>query len=116
MEKVKNRFESKVEIYHHPNPEIRSFLTNTEISAHRVEIFERPLEKDWGHILKELGIIGGHVVKEVMAIQEVEEIHIKPKEVRIKKATSSSWDKIEKKVVEILMRALRRKQIKVIKA
>jgi hypothetical protein len=116
MEKAKNTFEWKVEIYHHPNPEIRSFLTNTEISAHRVEIFERPLEKDWEHILKELGIIGGQVVKEVMAIQEIEEIHIKPKEVRIKKEISSSWDKIEKKVVEILTRALRRKQIKVIKA
>ena len=116
MEKVKNTFEWKVEIYHHPNPEIRSFLTNTEISAHRVEIFKRTLEEDWEHILKELGIIGRQVVKEVMAIQEVEEIHIKPKEVRIKKTTSSSWGKIEKKVVEILIRALRRKQIKVVKA
>ena len=116
MEKPGSTFDWKVEIYHHPNPEIRSFLTNIEISAHRVEKFKRPLEKDWENSLKQLGVIGGQVAKEIMAIQEVEEIYIKPKEMRIKKATSSSWDKIEKKVVEILTWALRRKQIKVIKA
>jgi len=50
-----------------------------------------------------------------LAIQDVNEIHIKPKEIRIKKEISSSWETIEKKVVEILTRALRRKQIKVVK-
>ena len=115
MEKKKNTIDWQVEIYLHPNPEIRSFLTNTEISAYRVEKFKKPLEKDWEHTLKQLGVIGAQVAKEILAIHDVNEIHIKPKEIRIKKEISSSWEAIEKKVVEILTRALRKKQIKVVK-
>ena len=115
MEKKKNTLDRQIEIYIHPNPEIRSFLTNTEISAYRVEKFKKPPEKNWDHTLKQLGVIGAQVAKEILAIQDVNEIHIKPKEIRIKKEISSSWETIEKKVVEILTRALRRKQIKVVK-
>jgi len=115
MEKKKNTIDRQIEIYLHPNPEIRSFLTNTEISAYRVEKFKKPPEKEWEHTLKQLGVIGAQVAKEILAIQDVNEIHIKPKEVRIKKEFSSSWETIEKKVVEILIRALRKKQIKVVK-
>lgn len=111
----KNTIDWEVEIYLHPNPEIRSFLTNIEISAYRVEKFKKPLEKDWEHTLKQLGVIGAQVAKEILAIQNVNEIHIKPKEIRVKKEISSSWETIEKKVVEILTRALRKKQIKVVK-
>lgn len=115
MEKKKNTIDWQIEIYLHPNPEIRSFLTNTEISAYRVEKFKKPPEKEWEHTLKQLGVIGAQVAKEILAIHDVNEIHIKPKEIRIKKESSSSWETIEKKVVEILIRALRRKQIKVVK-
>jgi len=115
MEKKKNTLDRQIEIYIHPNPEIRSFLTNTEISAYRVEKFKKPLEKNWEHTLKQLGVIGAQVAKEIWAIHDVNEIHIKPKEIRIKKEISSSWETIEKKVVEILTRALRKKQIKVVK-
>lgn len=115
MEKKKNTLDRQIEIYIHPNPEIRSFLTNTEISAYRVEKFKKPPEKNWDHTLKQLGVIGAQVAKEILAIHGVNEIHIKPKEIRIKKEISSSWETIEKKVVEILTRALRRKQIKVVK-
>jgi Zn-dependent membrane protease YugP len=115
MEKKKNTLDRRIEIYIHPNPEIRSFLTNTEISAYRVEKFKKPPEKNWDHTLKQLGVIGAQVAKEILAIHGVNEIHIKPKEIRIKKEISSSWEAIEKKVVEILTRALRRKQIKVVK-
>lgn len=115
MEKKKNTLDRQIEIYIHPNPEIRSFLTNTEISAYRVEKFKKPPEKNWEHTLKQLGVIGAQVAKEILAIHGVNEIHIKPKEIRIKKEISSSWEAIEKKVVEILTRALRKKQIKVVK-
>ena len=54
-------------------------------------------------------------MREIMAIPGVEEIYIKPKEVRMKKSPSISWDEIEKKIIEILDRALRRKEIRVIK-
>ncbi len=115
MEKKKNTLDRQIEIYIHPNPEIRSFLTNTEISAYRVEKFKKPPEKNWDHTLKQLGVIGAQVAKEILAIHGVNEIHIKPKEIRIKKEISSPWEAIEKKVVEILTRALRKKQIKVVK-
>lgn len=115
MKKPENTSEWKIEIYHHPNPEIRSFLTNIEISAPRVENFKEPLEKDWDRALKQLGFVGAQVAKEIMAIRDVKEIYVKPKEIRIKKKASSSWEGIEKKVVEIIKRALRRKQFKEIK-
>ena len=115
MKKPENTYDRKIEIYHHPNPEIRSFLTNIEISAPCVENLKEPLGKDWDRALKHLGFVGAQVAKEIMAIREVKEIYVKPKEIRIKKKASSSWEKIEKKVVEILKRALRRKQIKVVK-
>ena len=108
MDKKKNTIDRQVEIYLHPNPEIRSFLTNTEISAYRVEKFKKPPEQEWEHTLKQLGVIGAQVAKEILDIQDVNEIHIKPKGIRIKKEISSSWEKIEKKVVTILTRALRK--------
>lgn len=105
----------EVKIYHHPNREIRSFLTDVEISTPRVEKFRKPLEKEWENTLKPLGTIGAQVVKEILAIQEVREIQIKPKEVRIMKEASCSWEAIEERIVGILMRALKRKQIRLIK-
>jgi hypothetical protein len=105
----------RIKIYHHPNREIKSFLTNVEISTPRVEKFRKPLEKEWENALKPLGTIGAQVAKEIMAIQAVREIQIKPKEVRITKETSCSWEVIEERIVEILRRALKRKQIRLVK-
>jgi hypothetical protein len=57
----------------------------------------KPLDKDSEKILKQLGSIGAQIVKETMAIPGVMEIRIKPKEIRLKKEGSSSWEKIEEK-------------------
>lgn len=107
--------DTKVEIYNHPNPQIKSFLTTVELSAPRVEIFKKPLDKNWKDSLKQLPLIGAQIVRDIMGIPGVSEIIIKPKEIRLKKETSSSWEGIEKKVIEILTSALRRKQIKMVK-
>jgi len=104
--------DNKVVIYHHPNGEIKSFLTPEEIFPPRVEYFKRPLDKDSEETLRSMGVIGAQVVKEIMAIPGVMEIRIKPKEIRMKKEVSFSWEDIEGKVLEILIRAIRRKQIR----
>ena len=115
MEKKKNTADRQVEIFLHPNPEIRSFLTKTAISSYRVEKFRKPHEKNWESTLKQLGVIGAQVTREILAIHDVHEIHIKPKEIRVKQKGSSSWEAIETKILEILVRALRKKQIKLVK-
>jgi hypothetical protein len=107
--------DTKVEIYNHPNPEIKSFLTTVELSAPRVEIFKKPFDENREDSLNQLPLIGAQIVKNIMDIPGVREIIIKPKEIRLKKETSSSWEGIEKKVIEILTSALRRKQIKMVK-
>ena len=116
MEGVEKMSELEVKIYHHPNPEIKSFLTSVAISTPRVEKFKKPLEEEWENALGPLGVIGTQVIKEILAIQEVREIQIKPKELRIKKEASCSWEKIEGKIIAILMRALQKKQFRLIKA
>jgi hypothetical protein len=108
-------FEPKIGIYIHPNPEIKSFTTMESISPPRVEYFKNPLNKESEESVKQLGIIGAQIVKEVMAIQGVNEIRIKPKEIRMKKDLNASWDDIEEKVCKILKRALQKKEIKVVK-
>ena len=107
--------EPKISIYVHPNSEIKSFTTMESISPPRVEYFKNPLNKETEASLKQLGIIGAQIVEEVMAIPGVNEIRIKPKEVRIKKELNASWDDIEDKVCKILKRALKRKGIKIVK-
>jgi len=107
--------EQKIVVYHHPNPEIKSFLTEEEISPPRVETFRNPIGKDSETSLERLGVIGSQIVKEIMQIPGVMEVRIKPKEIRMRKETFSSWKKIEGKVFEILGRALRRKQIRVVR-
>lgn len=108
--------DSKVLIYNYPNPDIKSFLTTVEISAYRVEHFKRPLNKDMEDTLRQLGVIGAQVVKEVIAIPGVKELRINPKEIQLKKERSSSWEEIEGSVLAVLNRALRKKQMRVIKS
>jgi hypothetical protein len=105
----------KIGIYVHPNPEIKSFTTMEPISPPRVEHFKNPLNTQSEMTLKQLGIIGAQIVKEVMAIPGVKEIRIKPKEIRMKKEIKASWDDIEDKVCKILNRALQKKGIKIVK-
>jgi len=106
--------DNKVVIYHHPNREIKSFLTAEEIFPPRVEYFKRPLDRDYEEIFKSMGALEAQVVKEIMAIPGVMEIRIKPNEIRMKKEVSFSWEDIEGKVLTILNRTIRRKQIKVV--
>ncbi|MBU1397758.1 MAG: NifU N-terminal domain-containing protein [Proteobacteria bacterium] len=65
--------------------------------------------------MKTLGSIGAWTVREIMAIHGVMEIRIKPKEILIKKEMSSSWEGIEDRVINVLKRAMRRKQIRLVK-
>ena len=85
-----------------------------EISAFRVERFKKPLDKNSENSLQLLGVIGSQIVKEILAIQAVMKVEIKPKEIIIKKELSSSWREIEDRVLEILKRALRKKKIKIV--
>ena len=105
----------KIEIYHHPNPEIRSFLTQEDISPPLVEYFKKPFHQESENALGRLGVIGAQIVKEIMVIPGVKEIRIKPKEIRMRKEEWSAWEDIEGRVIEILKRSLRKKKIRVIK-
>ncbi|MGD2125573.1 MAG: NifU N-terminal domain-containing protein [Desulfobacteraceae bacterium] len=107
--------EPEIVIYHHPNPQMKSFLTHEEVSAPRVEHFKKPLTKESEEALKALGLIGAQTVREIMAIPGVISVQIKPKEICVKKETASSWEDIQESVIEILRMALRRKRIKVVK-
>ena len=106
----------EIVIYNHPNPEMKSFLTNEEISAPRLEHFKKPFNENSVDVLKnQLGFIGAQIVKEIMSIQGVKEMRIKPKEVYIRKELSCAWEEIETPVIDILKRGLRRKQYKLVK-
>jgi hypothetical protein len=105
----------KVRIYDHPNPQLKSFLTSLEICAYRVEHFKRPLDRGSEKALEQIGAIGAQVVRDLMALPGVHEVSIKPKEVRIKKGTAYSWGDIQERALEILLRALRRKELRIVR-
>ena len=75
---------------------------------------QNPLKENSESALKSLGPIGERVVRDILAIQGVRKVQIKPREVRVRKDPGASWVEIEKKVIETLNRAFRRKQFKVI--
>jgi len=102
---------SGITIYHHPNSEIRSYLTSDEISRYRVERFRSDDEEAFETKLKALGAIGAHVIQEVMAISGVHDVSIKPRELRVKKETAAAWDPIQEKIINALNTAFRRKTI-----
>lgn len=101
-------------IYRHPNPEIRSYLTSAEISKYRVERFTAPGGDGFETQLKTLGTIGAYVVREILAIPGVREVEIKPREVRVKKGTPVSWDRIEPRIMRALNTAFRRKEMRLV--
>ena len=105
----------EISIYHHPNPEMKSFLTREDISAMRVEHFKGSPDNISDAALHSLGPIGSRVVKEIFKIPGIREIRIKPKEILVKKEGESLWADIEPLIIETLERSLRRKKIKVVK-
>ena len=108
--------EYKIEVYLHPNREIRSYLTMIEISTFRVEHFKKPFNGYTSDALITLGPMGSMIVKEILTLKGIQELHIKPKEIVIKKETQFSWEDIEKKVLKILNHAFRRKEIRVVRS
>ena len=112
---IEDKRNQNIIIYHHPNPEIKSFLISEEISAPRVEHFKKPLQKGSEEISELVGIFGAQIVKEIMLIPGVMEVRIKPKEIMVKKEESSSWEEIAGRVFEIINRAIKRKNITLVK-
>ena len=107
--------EQDIVIYNHPNPEMKSFLLSEEISPPRVEHLKNPLSQEAKASLKSLGVLGAQIAEDILRIQGVAALQIKPKELRVKKEVSASWDDIQGKVLEILRSALRRKQMKIVR-
>jgi hypothetical protein len=111
----KNMADGTINIYHHPNPEIKSFLTREDLFPPLVGLFKNPFDETANEDLKRMGVFGSHIVKDIMILSGVREIRVKPKEIRLTKEENASWDDIEARVCQILDRALRKKQIKRIK-
>ncbi len=107
--------ETDVRVYRHPNPEIRSYLTPDIITRPVFETFEPPLKDDSDRLSASLGTIGAQMVLEVLSLPGVAQIRIKPKELRIKKAPHASWDTLEEAILPIVVRAVRKSRIRVLK-
>ncbi len=103
-----------VEVYYYPNREIRSFLMAVDIFPPRVEHFRRPLGNDREHMLRDTGVLQRQAMIGLLKIPGIRQITIKPREVRITKEASGSWETIERQVIEVLERALRKKDIRVL--
>ena len=107
--------EAAVSIYHHPNPQIKSFLTQEALFPPLVVLFKNPLDKTADEDLKKMGAFGSQIVRDISSLSGVKEFRVKPKEIRLTKEEHAAWDDIETKVCQILDRALRKKQIRRIK-
>ncbi len=106
---------NKIDIYIHPNPEIRSFLTSQDVSPPRVEVFCPPLSDKDAPRLHTLGTIGAQIIKDILSLPGIREVRIKPKEVRIIKTLSVDWEDIQERIVTSLTRALRKGQVKLVR-
>lgn len=105
-----------IEIYHHPNSHIRSYLTGTEISGYLVAFFEKPFTEGVPEDLeKRLGRIGTQLARELMGLGGVAAFHLKPKEIRIRKKTATPWETLEDRILEIVRRANRKSRIRLVK-
>ncbi len=104
-----------ITIYEHPNPQMKSFLLPEDISPPRLDNFENPLSQERAGTIKALGVIGAQIVRDIMAVPGVVALQMKPKEMRVKKEASCSWEEIQEKILVILQSALRRKQMKIVK-
>ncbi|MCF8061742.1 MAG: NifU N-terminal domain-containing protein [Deltaproteobacteria bacterium] len=104
-----------VQVYFHPNAEIRSYLTLQSITKPRVEAFAPPLDVDPDGLTAKLGTIGAQTVRELLGVPGVARIRIKPKEVRIQKTGHASWDDMEGDILRIMKRAVRKSRMHVAK-
>ena len=103
-----------IEVYHHPNPEIASFLVPEEISPPRLDHFTAASPGDPGISPSVLGRIGSRAVGEILAVPGVKEVRVRPKEIRVKKETGVPWEDIEARIIHILEGAVRKKRIKAV--
>lgn len=107
--------EQDIQIYLHPNPEIRSYLTPDILTRPVFDTYEPPLEELPDGLSARLGTIGAQLVREILSVPGVVQLRIKPKELRIKKGPHASWDELEKALLRIVDRAVRKSRIRVLK-
>ncbi len=105
----------EIRIYHHPNPEIRSYLVPIPITRLRVERFPGPPEDLPQDLPDRLGVLGAQVVRELLSLPQVAELTIKPKEIRLKKRSRASWESFEAQILTILQRGLQKRQWRLVK-
>ena len=108
--------DKEIKIYRYPNPEIISVILPREVSTYRVEFFRPPLGLESEERRKSLGKIGEKMVAEIMELPGIMELHVKPKELRVKKEPFSAWEDIEDKLIKIIERALIKKEIHLVKS
>lgn len=104
-----------VQVYYHPNPEIRSYLTDHTLTKPRLESFASPLMEDPDNLITKLGIAGAQMVRDIMSIPGIAQIRVKPKEVRIRKVPHASWDVMEPEIFRIMNRTVRKSKMRVLK-
>lgn len=104
-----------VRVYHHPNTEIRSYLTQDEITRPLYETFENPLNETQDSLSQRLGTIGARVVQEILGLSGVAQIRFKPKEIRVRKTLTATWEDLEPEILRIVERAVRRSRMRVLK-
>ena len=107
--------EQDIQIYRHPNPEIRSYLTTDMIARPVFDTFEPPFKENPDRLSTRLGMIGAQVVREILSVPGIAQLRIKPKELRIKKEAAASWDDMEEAILRIVDRALRKSRMHVLK-
>jgi len=107
--------EQEITIYRHPNREMRSFLMPVELIPPRVEYFTKPIGTESRAALAQLGQIGDRTVREILSLPDVASLWINPKEIRVKKEASASWEGLEEKILLVLNRSLRRKAMRVVR-
>lgn len=102
-------------VYHHPNPDFRSFLLEEEIAPPRVERFQVPMDREQGLRARGLGPDGERAVLEIMALPGVHEVRIKPLELRVRKASDASWEALTPRISHSVLSLLKRRRIRVVK-
>ncbi|MDD3475172.1 MAG: NifU N-terminal domain-containing protein [Candidatus Dojkabacteria bacterium] len=88
-----------------PNPNMRNYHTNFEISKSHIQIFYRPLRESTGGYLIEVGRKGATIVRRLFKIPGVTEVFVHPYSLGIKKGKCFKWDEIEPKVIEVIMKS-----------
>jgi len=93
----------KVEIV--PNPNMRIFHTNFEISESHIQVFYRPLRESSEEYLTKIGRIGATIVRRLFRIPGVTRVFVHPYSLDIEKGECFEWNQIEPKVIEVIMKS-----------